>query len=176
MFGNAVPLEDWLAIGRQIAAVADASAWWLGDWLVYGQDRFPERYAQAVKASGLCYKTLRNYAWISRKFPVSRRRDTLTIQHHAAVAALSPAEQDRWLNEAERSGLSVAALRRRLRAEHASGDGRGENARVVIQVDPGRIERWRAAAKAISVDLSDWVPSVLDRAADSSAGGRVLSS
>ncbi|MEU8803872.1 hypothetical protein [Spirillospora sp. NPDC048819] len=62
-------------------------------------------------------KTLRNYAWIARRFPVSRRRDTLTLQHHAEVAALSDHEQERWLDRAEQEQWPVLRLRTSLRAQ-----------------------------------------------------------
>ncbi len=32
-------------------------------------------------------------AWVARRFPVSRRRDTVSFQHHAEVAALPEPEQ-----------------------------------------------------------------------------------
>jgi hypothetical protein len=41
-----------------------------------------------------------NYAWVARRFAMSRRRDTLSFGHHAEVAALPEPEQDFWLREA----------------------------------------------------------------------------
>src|ERR1700723_1630723 len=82
-----IPLETWQQIGLRIAAIADSSTWWIGDWLVYGQHKFSARYMGAIESTGLEYKTLRNYAWVARRFSLPRRRDTLSFQHHAAVVA-----------------------------------------------------------------------------------------
>src|SRR4051794_37559204 len=72
-FSAPLAMGDWLAIGEELFIINDASAWWLGDWLVYGQNRYPDRYKRAIDGTALHYKTLRNYAWVARKFDVSRR-------------------------------------------------------------------------------------------------------
>jgi hypothetical protein len=159
-----------LCIGTELFVISDASAWWLGDWLVYGQERFPDRYIRVVRETNLSYKTLRNYAWVARKFPVSRRRDTLALQHHAEVAALPEDEQEFWLDRAERAGWSVAELRRQLKAARSSAAqvadaDSAERERVEIKVDPERKRRWQVAANATSGDLAEWACAVIDRAA-----------
>jgi hypothetical protein len=112
---NNLTLAGWSMIGRQIGLIVDSSTWWLGDWLVFGQDKYPGRYRRAIAATGLDYQTLKNYAWVCRKIPRSRRRDAISFQHHAAVCGLPAAEQDLWLERAERSGWSSHRLRRELR-------------------------------------------------------------
>src|SRR5262249_18792186 len=37
-FPARLPFEAWVAVGRQLSAVATSSAWCIGDWLAYGQD------------------------------------------------------------------------------------------------------------------------------------------
>jgi hypothetical protein len=86
-------VSAWARIGSQITLLSNSSAWWLGDWLVYGRDNFPGRYKQAMTETSLDYQTLRNYAWVAGRFGAPRRRDGLSFQHHA-VAALPAAEQD----------------------------------------------------------------------------------
>ena len=41
-------LSEWRHLGRQMFVITDSSAWWLGDWLIYGQSHFPDRYKRAV--------------------------------------------------------------------------------------------------------------------------------
>jgi len=124
--------EAWQAAGAQIARVVDSSAWCLGDWLVYGERRFIDRYRDAVAAVGLEYQTLRNYAWVTRRFELSRRRQCLTFQHHAEVASLSSQEQDEWLDRAERGGWSRNQLRKAVR-----------DARQDALAPAGTAPRWR---------------------------------
>ncbi|MEO3787203.1 LmbU family transcriptional regulator [Actinocorallia sp. B10E7] len=155
-----ISLDSWLALGEELFVISDASAWWLGDWLVYGQDRYPDRYRRALEETSLQYKTLRNYAWVARKFPASRRRDTLSLQHHAEVAALSEGEQDTWLNLAERHRWSVSELRRWLKAERETMSGAAQT--FGLELDPERFERWRAAADLADLTLEEWISTVLD--------------
>ncbi|MFE9751592.1 LmbU family transcriptional regulator [Saccharothrix saharensis] len=165
-FPRDVTFESWEQAGQRISRIASSSAWYLGDWLVYGQDRYTGRYRRAVEAVGLDYQTLRNYAWIARKFEPSRRRAGLPFQHHAEVAALPPAEQDQWLDRAEREGWSRTALRRALR------EGRDPGSRTTRAVMPRvsaageAVDRWRRAAMAANADFEAWIVAALDRAAD----------
>lgn len=111
-----LPFDSWLRIGRQLSAVVNASSWCLGDWLAYGEVAYSGRYRDAVELTCLDYQTLRNYAWVAKRFPLSRRRDNLSFGHHAEVAALPEPEQDFWLRKAEEFGWSRNRLRRELRA------------------------------------------------------------
>jgi hypothetical protein len=111
-----LPFDSWLRIGRQLSAVVNTSSWCLGDWLVYGEAAYSGRYRDAVERTSLDYQTLRNYAWVARRFPLSRRRDNLSFGHHAEVAALPEPEQDFWLRKAQELGWSRNMLRRELRA------------------------------------------------------------
>ncbi|MFI6504045.1 LmbU family transcriptional regulator [Nonomuraea typhae] len=165
---DTLALETWSEIGHEIAVISDASAWWLADWLIYGQRKYPNRYRKAIEETALDYQTLRNYAWVARKFSVSRRRDKLSFQHHAEVAALPEPEQDMWLERAQQFSWSRAVLRRELRRAR-DGDG-GADGAVRAQVFQMQIELeqqdlWQAAASRAGYALDAWVMLVLDRAA-----------
>lgn len=160
-------LPGWRRVGQQIALLSSSSAWWLGDWLIYGQAKFPDRYKQAVEGTSLDYQTLRNYAWVARKFAVSRRRDTLSFQHHATVASLRPSEQDLWLDRASHERWSLAELRARLKAASAESAAGQQQARVVLQLSicGNRQQRWEEAARTQSQNLLDWAVAALDTTA-----------
>jgi hypothetical protein len=164
-----MPIDDWTRIGRQIFVIGDSSAWWLGDWLIYGRSQYPDRYKRAIAETALDYQTLRNYAWVARRYPPERRRSALSFQHHAEVAGLPVDEQDRWLAHAETSGWSRNELRSRLRASRASlRDSQDPADRVLeihMDVPPTRRRRWSEAASTSDQDLVSWMVSVLDRAA-----------
>lgn len=167
----AVSYDTWESAGRRISAVANSSAWCLGDWLVYGQWRYTDRYRRAVDAVGLDYQTLRNYAWVARRFEVSRRRDTLSFNHHAEVASLLPHEQDYWLNQAQELGWSRNQLRANVRAAREKEPAAAKTASVGIQLTPERIARYRAAAERSDSSLESWMVDRLDLAANNALGG-----
>jgi hypothetical protein len=164
-----VTFETWLDLGRQLARISSASAWCLGDWLIYGERTYGQRYKAALAVTSLDYKTLRNYAWVARRFEMSRRRDKLSFQHHAEVAGLSEAEQDLWLQRADRLRWTRNELRRRVAARGKREPRAPENDSIVVRMQVGAVreERWRQAAIAAEQDFVDWIASALDQVADS---------
>jgi hypothetical protein len=160
--------DDWRQAGAEISRISSASAWWLGDWVVYGEQAYGSRYRAALEVTALDYKTLRNYAWVARRFELSRRRDTLSFQHHAEVAGLGPAEQELWLARADRQRWSRNELRRHLAADRArrSHDVLRHELVLRMEIALAREQRWRDAASSAEQDLSDWIARAADEAAD----------
>jgi hypothetical protein len=108
-------LAEWSAVGRRFGEIGRCSQWWLGDWILYGNERFGERYTRAAKLTGYDVQSLMNMVYVASHFPVSRRRENLSWSHHATLAAMDVAEQERWLERAGAERLSVADLRVELR-------------------------------------------------------------
>ncbi|MFI7388687.1 LmbU family transcriptional regulator [Streptomyces sp. NPDC049813] len=163
--------DAWQRAGSQLAGVLDSSSWWLGDWLVYGKDHYADRYQIGIRAAGLKYQTLRNYAWVTRRFDMPRRRAALTFQHHAEVASLPFEKQDTWLDDAERKGWTTKQLRNAIKAVDDGAllkAARTDSARQ-LALPGGRIDWWRQAADHSGVDFDKWVLSTLD-----SAAGQIL--
>jgi hypothetical protein len=162
-----LPFEKWEEAGPKLFRIADSSAWCIGDWLVYGQDTYQERYRHALASAGLEYQTLRNYAWVARAYEMPRRHGALSFQHHAELASLTPAEQDMWLDRAEKHGWSRNQLRRHVR-ESRGVSGGGETGRSMlpaIRTTGERLAQWRRAAGELGTELDAWIISTLDDAA-----------
>lgn len=163
---SGLPFEEWERAGRQLSGLLNSSSWWLGDWLVYGKDHFADRYERGIAAAGLRYQTLRNYAWVSRRFEVSRRRSALSFQHHAELASLRVEEQEVWLDRAEGGKWTTKQLRTALRAEREGADERPEAvATRRLAVSDNRLQWWHKAAAQSGVELGEWVTATLDAAA-----------
>lgn len=163
-FSNQISVEQWAQIGPLILRHADLSNWWLGDWVAFGQRNCGSRYQEAIAATGLGYKTLRNYAVVTRRFEVSRRRDTLSFGHHAEVCALDDDQQEHWLDLAQQHRWSRAELRQQLRGDQE----RGPTPRLPalrLPLDTARVELWRRAASASGRDFQAWVIAAVDAAA-----------
>lgn len=178
-FPPRLPFEQWLNIGRHLSAIRSSSAWSLGDWLVYGMKSYSGRYRNAVERTSLDYQTLRNYAWVAKRFPLSRRRDTLSFAHHAEVAALPDPEQDYWLRKATELGWSVRELRREVRQslrERAASEGpddedrpspgsAAEEVKLDIRISHDELRDCRAAADRLGLSTEEWIISSLRKAA-----------
>jgi hypothetical protein len=185
-FPDQMPFDAWIRIGNQLHLIGDSTSWWLGDWIIYGENKYPDRYERAVEKSSLDYKTLRNYAWIARRFPIFRRRENLSLAHHSEVAALPAEEQDFWLDRAESGHWSRNRLRREVRTALAAAGLRDEKPApapanpaktpspavkstdaviVEITLDQGQHQRWQRAAGKINRDLEDWIKWLADKEA-----------
>lgn len=117
---GALDLETWARLGTRLATHSRAAGWWIGDWICYGNARFGEKYARAVKLTLYDKQTLMNMAYVAGRFAISRRREALSWSHHAELAALAVEEQEHWLDVAEQDRLSVRCLRHELRERRCS--------------------------------------------------------
>jgi hypothetical protein len=183
-FPRQLPYDKWLGIGLQLAAVSTSSAWCLGDWLIHGEDAYSGRYRDAIEHTALDYQTLRNYAWVARRFSLSRRRDTLSFAHHAEVAGLPEHEQEFWLRKAEELSWSRNRLRQEVRgslAERAAADDAeaaraslGEpdavGARIQVRLSPEQLESCQTAAGRLGRSIEEWAAFALDRVAREELG------
>ncbi|MFG3107076.1 LmbU family transcriptional regulator [Streptomyces tendae] len=163
-----LPYTKWEHAGHRLAGIATSSAWCLGDWLLYGQQTYTDRYHRAIEAAGLDYQTLRNYAWVARRFEIGRRREALSFQHHAEVAALPAEEQDRWLNRALEHNWSRNKLRESIRRVRESESDPLHAETVLLprlSVEARLALRWREAAEGAGRTLNDWIVDTLDRCA-----------
>ncbi|MEU4928255.1 LmbU family transcriptional regulator [Streptomyces yokosukanensis] len=162
--------DEWERAGRQLADVLDSSSWWLGDWLVYGKDHYTDRYQHGIRAAGLSYQTLRNYAWVSRRFDLTRRRSALSFQHHAELASMPVEEQDLWLDRAEQGQWTTKQLRGAVRAARRSEQQQPHTPTEPsrrLEVPGSRLQWWHKAAEQLGVDFEQWVMATLDSAAES---------
>jgi hypothetical protein len=166
---TAIPFDEWKLAGLRLSGIVDSSCWWLGDWLIYGKERYADRYQRGIEAVGLRYQTLRNYAWVAGQFPLHRRRAALTFQHHSELASLPEKEQDEWLDRAERRNWTTKQLRSAVRFAHRKDiaredDGQAGN-RKQLTLPGSRVEWWNKAAQRSGVEFDQWVLATLDHAA-----------
>jgi len=163
----------WCEIGTDLGRLERAVAWWVGDWWAFGEHRYGARRELTEQPGwqGPAYQTCANAAAVCRAFEFSRRRETLSFSHHEAVAALAAAEQDRFLDEAERKGWSRQQLRdaiqstkRVARATVRSIDTsptRSITAATAKTVDLTTIDGREAAFPPDMPPSDPWVPAAL---------------
>ena len=108
-------IEEWLEEGKRLEQITKATQWWWGDYFKFGERKWPEKYSQALEASGFTsIQTLYNLTWVANAFPPERRLyEKLKFGHYDAVATkkLEPEIQDELLAEAVKDNLSVKELR-----------------------------------------------------------------
>ncbi|MGC4984745.1 LmbU family transcriptional regulator [Streptomyces sp. DT193] len=189
VFPPNLPERSWERIGANLRELVNSSAWWLADWLLYGEATYGwRRYKEAIERTGLDYQTLRNYAWVARRFEHHRRHDSLSFAHHAEVTRLSPPEQDYWLRMAEQQKWSRNELRRAVRAglaaqsdeggispgndagereglrpvEPAATEQRRQLTTLTIELSADQLEHYSRQAAAHGLPVGQWVTRTLD--------------
>lgn len=108
--------DDYENLGILLGRMGNAHMWWVGDFLLFGEQVYGEQYAQIESVLKLAPQTLANRASVARHIPPERRRASLHFSHHAEVAYLDPAVRDRWLDLAESGDWSRSKLREEIRA------------------------------------------------------------
>jgi len=110
--------DEWIDRSDALWEWERGRPWCIGDWILYGEQRYGETYAQAIEITGLSYDRLAHYVRLCRRFNFCRRRQNLYPAHHEKVLPdrFSPEEQDQWLDKAEGEGLSAAEMGRQIEA------------------------------------------------------------
>lgn len=130
---DTMPYEQFEALGVFLGRVQDGSRWWIGDWLIFGEHVYQEKYAQAASLLGLTPGTLQNYAYVAGAVPYDRRRIGLPFSTHREVASLPANEQDEWLAKAEEEGMTRAQLAAAIRPPKAPDDAGRPNPGVSFE-------------------------------------------
>lgn len=107
--------SEWREAGDQLLRVGRAWQWWVGDWILYGESAFEDKYADVIEQTGYEYATISHVISVARRVDASRRRDELSWSHHAEVAPLEPDQQVEWLQRAVDEDLTLARFRTVLR-------------------------------------------------------------
>lgn len=140
--------ERYEALGAYLGQINRSCSWWVGDWMLYGEGTYGEKYAQAITVTGLAEQTLLNRIYVCKHVPPSRRRSALSFSVHAEVAPLNAKEQRYWLDRAEKGGWTRAQLREAMKAKR-------KDEKPTIDLDGS--EGLREVAEAI---LRDAVPHI----------------
>lgn len=111
-----MPFESYEMMGAYLGRMNRSCSWWIGDWLVFGEGVYGERFAQAVHATGLAEQTLLNRAYVCRNVARSVRLPNVPFSVHAEVAPLPPREQRKWLGRAAKGNWTKAELRAQMKA------------------------------------------------------------
>lgn len=169
---DGLEFDAWEVVVQRVLSFAGASAWWVGDALVYGEWNYGEKYRAVLDHLELDYDRARDYAYVANNVPPAVRRPDLSFYHHRAVAKLAPVEQERWLARAAGEQWTVRQLRDAIAGEFTAPPPAGPAVEptavleaVRIPADAERVDRWRAAADAQDEAFSEWAAHVLDQAA-----------
>jgi len=144
---NCRSFEDYCEIGSMIQATVLNHQWWVGDWLIYGEDYFPDIYTQAIELTGNSLQNLMNYRRVAGAFPPERRVPELSFSAHRELAPLSEEEQDAIIGLALNHGVTDSRgisklkkdLKKELRVAVEDKEDNGYCTGDVVLVDPDEV-------------------------------------
>jgi hypothetical protein len=169
---DGLSFEEWLSVGRRLLPSSNASAWWIGDWLAYGEWRYGHKYRIAVERLQLDYDRIRDYVYVASRVGKGVRRADLSWRHHRLVAKLDPAEQLDWLARAAEQKWSTRELAEALGRSRESAARAAALAQLRLSVDPTQLDVWQGAARTLGLDFGDWAVKALNEAASRTTRAR----
>lgn len=157
--------ERWESLGRTLGNIGKANAWWIGDWIRYGEHTHGEMYSQGLEVTGLEYKTLKNYVWVAEAFSNQKtgepegRHDELSFFHHSLVAALTPGQREKWLTRAEQNNWTAAELNAQLKG--GKGNNKSDLDKAISHLEKGRELIFTAADQDTALEAAQLVAKAL---------------
>lgn len=129
----------------------DASAWAIGDLLVYAEAVYGvNEMAQIAESTGRAPDQVGRYMRVSGKVDRAQRRRELSWTHHRIVASLVPAEQTHWLDKAVQKRWTSGELQEQLSADSGpragnseQGGGGSGGAVVAMELETAARDLWR---------------------------------
>jgi hypothetical protein len=114
--------NQWRELGQVLASLQSGIQWLIGDWAAHGENVRYGETADFAQLLGLKRDTVHDYTYVARNVEFSIRIENLSFAHHQVVAGMEADQQRRWLELAAAEGLSVAKLRRAIKAAQQEGD------------------------------------------------------
>jgi hypothetical protein len=102
--------DTWAERGIELQKTRAAMMWWLGDWALYGEEKFGELHAQAIELYSV--ESIRTAVRICKRIPLQRRRP-LAFSAHQIIAKYDELTQDEFLD----LGVAGAWTREQMREE-----------------------------------------------------------
>lgn len=112
-------LDHWTAAMQFAVACEGASPYWIGDLLMYAEDRkdWTTRLDQAMSLTGISRKTAINLTYISTHVKEPERELSPTLSHAAEVAPLPVEQQRRYLERAQTEEWTRRELRMHIKSD-----------------------------------------------------------
>lgn len=103
--------DTFQRIGNTFQQIKYSLSYWLGDWLVAGEERFGDAAYQAVPESGKSHETLLKFRAVAFRIPKEIRQPSLTWTHSFYCAYIPEEQRGPLLEIAANVGLSSRELK-----------------------------------------------------------------
>lgn len=143
-----LPFDEWLNLGRDLAAEERNLRWLIGDWCREGHTRFGEQARFDFLSEQLAIDTrqLKQAAKVAEAFPAHLRASDVPYEVHAYVAALPESQRMEALQRASRERWGVRQARQAItlhRQEAALFEDEDSETRLAVEI----IRAWNRAPR-----------------------------
>jgi hypothetical protein len=137
-----MPMQQWLDMGRNLAAQSRTITWLAGDWFNFGKATYGEQAMLDLPEFGGGVKKLKEAAKIAETFEPAHRDMSLGFDHYKHLSELPFGEARKLIERAKTESLSPSDIRtealktRVLLGQGPAdmfGDDPDEQARIAIQ-------------------------------------------
>ena len=120
--------DQWVEFGGRIAAADAKIRFVIGDWIIAGDRKWGDIYADAARITGKNEKYLRDCVWVSGAFQLSERSDNLSWSHHWRLASADEDQRPHFMETVEGEGLSVRETKTLIdESKIVDGDAAGQH-------------------------------------------------
>jgi hypothetical protein len=132
--GGKPTFEECATAADKLKKVHGALAYWLGDLINLTEGLFHEEASQIIDKEFLSEKDVSAFRFVAERVSLKTRALAPSWQHAQAVAALKPAEQEKWLQKALDEDWIASKLKAEVQADDAGG---ASKMRFLLIVDAG---------------------------------------
>lgn len=146
--------DEWLGVGAQLNEMEQSVQWWVGDWLLFGEETFAEKLGKAAELTGYSIDRLKEARRVAAAFPVTSRSDKLGWTHYKAAVQLPAEQRVQVIRQAEAEGWTSRDTRYAV-ARITAGIEEGLGSQTLAL--PDAAERMvRRVGKLVQAAFCDW--------------------
>lgn len=154
--------DGWAHLGETFLTMERAIKWWIGDWWIFGQERFPDEIPQFIDAAleRFTYATIQDAERVCRAIPPEERVTGVSFTHHRRVITLPPRSRTELLTKAANEQMSADDLRKEVRRYNGGGPVKGEPVAEQRQ-DPSPVPEQARRAAVVAMAEAMWAPDAV---------------
>ena len=105
------PIADWEKSTKVVLMLQRSVNWWIGDIIVYGEQRFGDDIYQVFDPDYVSESLLERCVWMSRQYKPQDRNPSLSWTHHKEVASFPHAVRMAILAKAAMNNWGTTEIR-----------------------------------------------------------------
>jgi hypothetical protein len=146
--------DDWMKVGEQLHACDASVLWWIGDWLLYGENTYAERFAKAIQLTGYTQDRLKEARRVAAAFPREERSEEAAWELHRVAANLPREVRVEAVREAAAKHWSIREFKAEVARRAAGGNSEPDQATLID--NPAVSQTLKRTTSVVQAAFRDW--------------------